>query len=108
VQSPPLDLFRLRKLNFYPPDEEKFPCLRLAYEACRRGSTLPAVLNAANEVAVGAFLDGRIRFLEIARIIETVMSAHDVAASLTVETILKADQWARQEAERLTCVSADA
>ena len=108
VQSPPLDLFRLRKLNFYPPDEEKFPCLRLAYEACRRGSTLPAVLNAANEVAVSAFLDGRIRFLEIAQIIETVMSAHDVAASLTLETILKADRWARQEAERLTFFTADA
>ncbi|HQN19197.1 MAG TPA: 1-deoxy-D-xylulose-5-phosphate reductoisomerase, partial [Syntrophobacteraceae bacterium] len=58
VKAPPLDLFRLRNLNFYPPDEEKFPCLRLAYEACRTGSTLPAVLNAANEVAVDAFLNG--------------------------------------------------
>jgi 1-deoxy-D-xylulose-5-phosphate reductoisomerase len=106
VQSPPLDLFRLRKLNFYPPDEEKFPCLRLAYEACRGGSTLPAVLNAANEVAVGAFLDGRIRFLEISQIIERVMSVHEVAPLLTLETILKADRWARQEAERLTSVAA--
>ena len=102
VQSPPLDLFRLRNLNFYPPDEEKFPCLRLAFEACQRGSTLPAVLNAANEVAVDAFLNGRIRFLEIPQIIERVMKAHAVAASLTLESILKADQWARREAERLT------
>jgi len=107
VQSPPLDLFRLRNLNFYPPDEEKFPCLRLAYEACRRGSTLPAVLNAANEVAVGAFLDGRVTFLEIPQIIKTVMNVHHLAASLTLESILKADQWARREAEKLTRVPAD-
>ncbi len=91
VEGPPLDLFRLRNLNFYPPDEEKFPCLRLAYEACRRGSTLPAVLNAANEVAVDAFLDGRITFLEIPQVIETVMKSHRVAPSLTLEAILKAD-----------------
>jgi 1-deoxy-D-xylulose-5-phosphate reductoisomerase len=107
VQSPPLDLFRLRNLNFYPPDEERFPCLRLANEACRRGSTLPAVLNAANEVAVEAFLAGRITFLAIPQVIETVMKAHQVAASLTLETILRADQWARREAERLTRVSTE-
>jgi 1-deoxy-D-xylulose-5-phosphate reductoisomerase len=101
VQSPPLDLFRLRNLNFYPPDEQKFPCLRLAYEACRRGSTLPAVLNAANEVAVEAFLNGRIKFLEIPRVIENVMNSHDLAASLTLEAILKADQWARKEAKKI-------
>jgi 1-deoxy-D-xylulose-5-phosphate reductoisomerase len=101
VQSPPLDLFRLRNLNFYPPDEIKFPCLRLAYEACRTGSTLPAVLNAANEVAVDAFLDGQITFVKIPQVIERVMNAHQVAASLTLETILKADQWARKEAKRV-------
>jgi 1-deoxy-D-xylulose-5-phosphate reductoisomerase len=104
VQSPPLDLFRLRKLNFYPPDEEKFPCLRLAYEACRRGSTLPAVLNAANEVAVEAFLNGRIQFLEIPQVIETVMQVHKLTATanLTLEAILGADRWARAEAEKVT------
>jgi 1-deoxy-D-xylulose-5-phosphate reductoisomerase len=101
VQSPPLDLIRLRHLNFYPPDEIRFPCLRLAYEACRTGSTLPAVLNAANEVAVEAFLDGKISFVEIPQIIESVMNTHQLASSLTIETILKADQWARKEAERL-------
>ncbi len=108
LQSPPLDLFRLRNLNFYPPDEEKFPCLRLAKEACRRGSTLPAVLNAANEVAVEAFLEGRITFPGIPRVIETVMKDHQVAASPTLETILQADRWARQEAERLTRTATDA
>jgi 1-deoxy-D-xylulose-5-phosphate reductoisomerase len=100
VQSPPLDLFRLRNLNFYPPDDIKFPCLRLAYKACRTGSTLPAVLNAANEVAVDAFLDGQITFVEIPQVIEEVMNSHQVAVSLTLETILKADQWAREEAKK--------
>jgi 1-deoxy-D-xylulose-5-phosphate reductoisomerase len=104
VQSPPLDLFRLRNLNFYPPDEEKFPCLRLAYEACRHGSTMPAVLNAANEVAVDAFLNGRITFLEIPQVIEKVMKAHQVNTSLTLEAILEADRWARQEARKITGV----
>jgi 1-deoxy-D-xylulose-5-phosphate reductoisomerase len=59
------------------------------------------VLNAANEVAVEAFLDGKISFVEIPQIIESVMNTHQLASSLTIETILKADQWARKEAERL-------
>ncbi len=63
VACPKLDLFRRQKLSFYPPDEEKFPCLRLAFEACRKGSTMPAVLNAANEIAVNAFLEKTYRFL---------------------------------------------
>lgn len=102
VQSPPLDLFQLRNLNFFPPDEEKFPCLRLAYDACRSGSTMPAVLNAANEIAVAAFLNGAISFLEIPQVIETVMKSHHTAAALTLEAILEADLWARKEAETLT------
>jgi 1-deoxy-D-xylulose-5-phosphate reductoisomerase len=102
VKSPPLDLFQLRKLNFFPPDEENFPCLRLAYEACRRGATLPAVLNAANEVAVEAFLNGEIGFMGIPQVIETVMKSHHPAASPTLENILEADRWARKEAENLT------
>lgn len=102
VQNPPLDLFRVGKLNFFPPDEEKFPCLHLAYEACRQGSTLPAVLNAANEVAVEAFLNGGIGFPEIPQVVEKVMKAHHAAASLTLESILEADRWARKEAATLT------
>jgi 1-deoxy-D-xylulose-5-phosphate reductoisomerase len=99
VQSPPLDLFRLEKLSFYPPDDEKFPCLRLAYDASRRGSTLPAVLNAANEIAVQAFLDGTIGFMDIPRVIQSVMHRHKPAETLTLEVILEADIWARTEAE---------
>jgi 1-deoxy-D-xylulose-5-phosphate reductoisomerase len=102
VRSPPLDLFQLRNLNFFPPDEQKFPCLRLAYDACRRGSTLPAVLNAANEIAVEAFLNGAISFLEIPQVIETVMKSHQAVPNLTLEAILEADLWARKEAEALT------
>ncbi|NTV41765.1 MAG: 1-deoxy-D-xylulose-5-phosphate reductoisomerase [Syntrophobacteraceae bacterium] len=99
VQSPALDLFRLEKLSFYPPDDEKFPCLRLAYDASRRGSTLPAVLNAANEIAVQAFLDGTIGFMDIPRVIQSVMHRHKPAETLTLEVILEADIWARTEAE---------
>lgn len=98
VEGPPLDLFRLEKLSFYPPDDEKFPCLRLAYDACRQGSTLPAVLNAANEIAVQAFLDGTIGFPDIPRVIHAVMQRHKPAETLTLETILEADAWARTEA----------
>lgn len=98
VKNPPLDLFRLQNLSFYPPDMDKFPCLRLAYEACDKGSTLPAVLNAANEVAVTAFLDGGIGFLDIAQVIEAVMKKHDIANKLDLPTIVAADRWAREEA----------
>ncbi len=101
VQSPALDLFQLQKLSFYPPDEERFACLRLAAAACRRGSTMPAVLNAANEIAVEAFLQERIGFLDIPRLIETVMNMHQTSEVLTLEAILAADQWARQEAQQV-------
>jgi len=102
VTNPALDLLSLGKLSFYPPDAAKFPCLRLAYEACRIGSTLPAVLNAANEVAVDAFLQGRIGFMDIARIIEEAMSRHTVAGEVTLEAILQADSWARSLARQFT------
>lgn len=107
VQGPSLDLFRLQNLSFYPPDEEKFPCLRLAYRACRKGSTLPSVLNAANEVAVHAFLEEKIAFMEIPRLIETVMDAHEVSPVLTLEAVMEADAWARGEAQRLVENSRD-
>lgn len=101
VRTPALDLFQLQKLTFFPPDEEKFPCLRLAFEACRQGGTMPAVLNAANEEAVNAFLEGAIGFLDIAAIIEKVMSKHSVSGTLSLEHVLEADRWARQEAKHL-------
>lgn len=92
-----LDLTALGRLEFEPPDYERFPCLPLAVEACRRGKTYPTVLNAANEVAVYAFLEGRIAFTEIPRVIEAVLEAHD-ATTPTLDDVLAADAWARREA----------
>ena len=102
VQVPRLNLFEVRRLTFFPPDETRFPCLRLAKEACKQGGTLPSVLNAANEVAVEAFLDGRISFYGIPEVIEYVMDEHvrlhgNVPAT-DIETILHMDAWARHEA----------
>src|ERR1041385_4776416 len=76
-ELPPLDLTSLASLNFEPPDLERFPCIGLAYRALRAGGTLPAVMNAANEEAVHAFIDERIAFSDIPRIIEHVMNQHD-------------------------------
>ncbi len=101
LRQPALDLFQLQNLSFYPPDETKFPCLRLAYHACREGSTMPAVLNAVNEIAVQAFLDKRIGFLDIPRLIESTMSRHSTTSEVTLQSILEADHWAREEAEQM-------
>lgn len=95
---PALDLFALQTLHFYPPDLERFPCLRLAFEAARIGGTMPAVLNAANEIAVQAFLDGMIPFLDIATVIEATMSQHTSAPLAEVAVALQADHWAREYA----------
>jgi len=100
VDSPPLDLFRLQRLTFFPPDTQRFPCLRLAFESCKAGGTMPAVLNAANEVAVGAFLEKRIGFMDIARVIEGVMQRHQLNAEPDLDAVLEADGWARLEAAR--------
>jgi 1-deoxy-D-xylulose-5-phosphate reductoisomerase len=92
-----LDWATLGALSFEPPDTDTFRCLRLAYQAARLGDTYPAVLNAANEVAVGAFLEGRLAYLGIPDVIERVLDAHaPVAPSL--EGVLEADAWARQAA----------
>jgi 1-deoxy-D-xylulose-5-phosphate reductoisomerase len=97
----PLDFTKVTSLNFEPPDLERFPCLALAYRALRSGGTLPAVLNAANEISVQAFLDGNIGLAEIARINESVMNSHQNEAADSLETILAADAWARQKAKEL-------
>jgi 1-deoxy-D-xylulose-5-phosphate reductoisomerase len=94
----PLDLFAVRQLNFEPPDMKRFPCLRLAYEAAGSGGIMPAVLNAANEVAVAAFLDQRIRFTAIPGIIEHCMQTIIPRPADSLEGILEADQEARQTA----------
>jgi 1-deoxy-D-xylulose-5-phosphate reductoisomerase len=95
---PSLDICRLPKLEFFEPNQDKFPCLDLAYRALRTGGTAPAVLNAANEIAVDAFLNNRIAFHEIARIIEAVLDAHQPEEASDLENVLKADAWAREEA----------
>jgi 1-deoxy-D-xylulose-5-phosphate reductoisomerase len=92
---PPLDLMALNKLEFFAPDTDKFPCVRLAYQALRAGGTMPAVLNAANEVAVAAFLEERIKFGDIPRLIEAACNAHPLQPAVDLETVLAADQWAR-------------
>lgn len=93
---PPLDLTKLAALNFEPPDFDKFPCLALAYRALRAGGALPAAMNAANEIAVGEFLAGRVRLTDIPQIIENVMNAHETRAADSLETILEADREARR------------
>jgi len=98
---PPLDLCALRCLTFEEPDLEKFPCLALSYQALEVGGTAPAVLNAANEVAVDAFLREEIAFLDIPELIRAVLENHQVSALTRIDEVLKADLWGRQEARRL-------
>lgn len=97
---PTLDLAAAGRLDFFPPDLEKFPCLRLAYDALAAGGTAPAVLNAANELAVAAFLAGRIGFLDIPMVVEQVLSSQPVRPADDLETVLDADRRARAAAER--------
>jgi 1-deoxy-D-xylulose-5-phosphate reductoisomerase len=92
------DLAKLGQLTFEEPDHERFPALDLARKAGEVGGTLPAVLNAANEMAVNAFISGRLRFPEISQTVARVMGSHAVVAKPTLAQILEADAWARQEA----------
>jgi 1-deoxy-D-xylulose-5-phosphate reductoisomerase len=96
-----LDLAKVGSLTFEEPDYDRFPCIRLAYDALDEGRTMPAVLNAANEVAVAAFLDGKLRFTKIANVVEKTMSAHSACAVSTVPEIIKIDAWAREHAKTL-------
>ncbi len=96
--GPNLDLIAAGKLEFFPPDLQKYPGIKLAYEAGKLGGTMPAVLNAANESAVAAFIDERISFPVITKVIEETMSLHsarDKKEDVTIEEILAADCWAR-------------
>ncbi|MHB1117079.1 1-deoxy-D-xylulose-5-phosphate reductoisomerase [Sideroxydans sp.] len=94
----PLDLFAIAKLDFVAPDLERFPCLALAYQALRAGGTVPALLNAANEVAVDAFLNHRIAFLDIPRLIASVMAAVPRSEVHQLQDVLDADAAARESA----------
>lgn len=93
--------FRGKTLTFFDPSEYDFPALKLAYECGRRGGTLPAVMNAANEVAVHAFLDRKIRYLEIIQTVDKVCQEHQVLEATDLESILNADEWARQRTREL-------
>src|SRR5437762_843548 len=94
----PLDLTAMRDLSFEKPDERRFPCLRLAYAALERGGTAPAVLNAANEVAVEAFLAGRLPFTGIARVIADTLDAVPTGEAANLEAVMAADAEARRAA----------
>ncbi len=95
-----LDLFSIARLDFEPADEVTFPCLQLARDAFAAGGTMPAVLNAANEVAVAAFLREQIRFTDIPLLIAAVMQQHTVQAVTELAPVLEADQWSRDCAGR--------
>jgi 1-deoxy-D-xylulose-5-phosphate reductoisomerase len=94
----PLDLTTMKNLSFERPDERRFPCLQLAYAALKRGGTAPAVLNAANEVAVASFLEGRLPFTGIARVIAETLDAVPSGAASSLEAVMAADAQARRRA----------
>jgi 1-deoxy-D-xylulose-5-phosphate reductoisomerase len=99
--SPALDLAAVGTLTFEEPDLERFPCLAYAFNALEAGGSMPAALSAANEVAVKYFLEEKIEYADIARVIKTTMDAHTPSPIRMVEDALKADLWARQEAEKI-------
>lgn len=101
LDLPALDLCALKTLSFSEPDLDKFPCLALAFQALATGGTSPAVLNAANEIAVEAFLLEQIEFLDIADIINRVLDSHIPTNLDHIDVALRADLWGRQEARRI-------
>ena len=96
------DLAQLGNLTFEAPDEDRFPALSLARRAGEAGGTLPAVLNAANEIAVDAFVARHISFLQITETVKVTMDRHTVVDHPSLDEILAADTWARQEAAAVT------
>ena len=98
LRFPSLNLFEAGPLTFQPVDRERFPALALAYDALEAGGTMPAVLNAANEVAVEAFLAERLEFREVPRLIQKTMKNHQTLRLNSVEDVLQAHSWAREEA----------
>ena len=104
----PLDLFSVARLDFEKPDMLRFPCLRLAFEALSRGGTAPALLNAANEIAVAAFLENKIAFMDIPRLLEAVLENMDIREVIILEDVIEADESARVAvnamlAEKVAC-----
>jgi 1-deoxy-D-xylulose-5-phosphate reductoisomerase len=103
-----LDIVRAGRLDFESPDLGRFPCLKLAREAAEAGGTAPAALNAANEIAVGAFLERRLAFVEIPRVIGDVLARHSVRAADSLQDVLIADDWARRQATAAVSLAAGA
>lgn len=97
----PLDFFKVSQLHFEQPDMKRFPLLRMAFEAQREGGTAPAILNAANEVAVEAFLAGRVAFLQLSQIVEKTLTALKISPASDLSTIIEADSNARATANLL-------
>lgn len=96
-----VDFTKLSQLTFEMPDLEKFPSLRLAHQAADAGGTMPAVMNAANEIAVAAFLEEAIPFMRIPELVETTMAKHTVAPCTSIDDAIGADSWARTTATQL-------
>jgi 1-deoxy-D-xylulose-5-phosphate reductoisomerase len=101
TNNKPLDLTQMKNLTFEEPDREKFPCLEICYQALQMGGTAPAVLNAANEMAVKAFLEGKLPFVEIHEVVNQTLNRHKVAKESGLDDILNADKWSREEANRI-------
>ena len=98
---PPLEFGKLSRLEFFTPRYDDFPALKLARRAGEEGGTMPAVMNATNEVAVATFLQNRVGFTQIWELVEEVMTRHGTVAHPDLDAILRADQWARAEATKL-------
>jgi 1-deoxy-D-xylulose-5-phosphate reductoisomerase len=101
LDLPSLDLTEIGTLTFCKPDHDRFPCLRLGYESLKIGGSMPAAMNAANEIAVEAFLNGGIRFIDIAQVIRNTMDAHSPHDVECLDDALDVDRWAREKAESL-------
>lgn len=99
LEQPLPDLVGIGELTFQHPDTKRFPCLQLAFEALREGGTMPAVMNAANEVAVEAFLSRQIPFTSIPKVIDATMNVHKIDQTINIETVMAADGWARKTAQ---------
>ncbi len=96
---PPLNLAKIKELTFEEPDVNKYPALALTYDALNAGGTMPCVMNAANEIAVEAFLNEKISFTEISRVVSDTMAEHKVLKGETIEEVISASEWAKQKAE---------
>jgi 1-deoxy-D-xylulose-5-phosphate reductoisomerase len=98
---PTLDLAEIRELTFEEPDVKRFPSLAITYDALRAGGTMPCVLNAANEAAVEAFLDERIPFTDIFRVVSDTMAEHEVSDGETIEEVINVSEWAKEKAKEV-------